>query len=105
MPTILGRLRKFCVQRAALVGLTVLIGTFSVSGFRASVLVVPGFDEVVTHLTRLPRMRSFLVSVDGMLLAEEYFNGAREDRSANLKSVSKSIIATLVGIAIDRGYI
>jgi len=105
MPTISDRLRKFCVQRAVLVGLTVFFGASSVSGFRASALVVPGLDEVVAHLTRLPRMRSFLVSVDGTLLTEEYFNGAREDRSANLKSVSKSIIATLVGIAIDHGYI
>jgi CubicO group peptidase (beta-lactamase class C family) len=36
---------------------------------------------------------------------EEYFNGARATRPANVKSVSKSLISALVGIGIDRGLI
>ena len=48
-------------------------------------------------------MRSILVSVDGALRAEQYFNGAAPHRAANLKSASKSIISVLVGIALDRG--
>jgi CubicO group peptidase (beta-lactamase class C family) len=53
----------------------------------------------------LPRLHSFLVSWRGALLAEHYFNGARGDRPANIKSASKSVISALVGIAIERGLI
>jgi CubicO group peptidase (beta-lactamase class C family) len=48
----------------------------------------------------LPRLRSLLVARDGRLVAERYFNGARADRRANMKSASKSVIAALVGIAL-----
>jgi CubicO group peptidase (beta-lactamase class C family) len=53
----------------------------------------------------LPRLRSLLISVDGELVAERYFNGARSTDWANLKSASKSILSTLVGIALDRGHL
>ena len=53
----------------------------------------------------LPRLRSLLVSVDGELVEERYFNGARSTEWANLKSASKSILSTLVGIAVDRGHL
>ena len=46
-----------------------------------------------------------LVSVDGELVEERYFNGARSTESANLKSASKSVLSTLVGIAVDRGQL
>lgn len=36
-------------------------------------------------------------------MLERYYNGARADRPANVKSASKSVIATLVGIALERG--
>jgi CubicO group peptidase (beta-lactamase class C family) len=53
----------------------------------------------------LPRLRSLLIAVDGELIEERYFNGARSTDWANLKSASKSIISTLVGIALDRGHL
>jgi CubicO group peptidase (beta-lactamase class C family) len=63
------------------------------------------FDDALAEAARLPRLRSLLVSVDGTLVAERYFNGASAVRTANTKSASKSIISALVGIAIDRGHI
>lgn len=48
----------------------------------------------------LPKLRSFLISVDGRIVAERYYRGATRTRTANVKSVSKSIISALVGIAI-----
>ena len=50
-------------------------------------------------------MHSLLVSHGGQLALEYYAKGHRPARLANVKSVSKSIIATLVGIAIDRRLI
>ena len=39
------------------------------------------------------------------MVLERYFNGTRATRPANVKSVSKSVISTLVGIAIQRKLI
>jgi CubicO group peptidase (beta-lactamase class C family) len=63
------------------------------------------FDVAARSAASLPRLYSLLVSVDGELRAEHYFNGATAARASNIKSASKSIISTLVGIAIDRGHI
>jgi CubicO group peptidase (beta-lactamase class C family) len=53
----------------------------------------------------LPRLHSLLVSRRGEILFEKSYNRARLDRPANIKSASKSIMSTLVGIALDRGII
>jgi CubicO group peptidase (beta-lactamase class C family) len=50
----------------------------------------------------LPRLHSLLVSRRGEVILERYFNGRRATTPANVKSVSKSIISALVGIAADR---
>ena len=54
---------------------------------------------------KLPRLRSLLVSRRGTLVLERYYNGARRDRPANIKSASKSVISALTGMAIERGRI
>ena len=53
----------------------------------------------------MPRLHSLLASWRGEVVFERYFNGARAARAANVKSVSKSIISALVGVAIDRGLV
>ena len=50
----------------------------------------------------LPRMHALLVSHRGQLVLEYYAKGHGVGRLANIKSASKSIIAALVGIAIER---
>ena len=54
---------------------------------------------------QLPRLHSLLVSHRGELTFEYYARGHRTTSLANIKSASKSIISTLIGIAIDRGLI
>jgi CubicO group peptidase (beta-lactamase class C family) len=61
--------------------------------------------DLVKAAAALPRLHSLIVSQRGTILAEQYFNGARATRPANVKSVSKSVISALVGIAIDRGLV
>jgi CubicO group peptidase (beta-lactamase class C family) len=63
------------------------------------------FSEAAKAASELPRLHSLLVSHRGTLVLERYFNGTRAARPANVKSVSKSVISALVGIAIDRGQI
>jgi CubicO group peptidase (beta-lactamase class C family) len=60
--------------------------------------------RTLERANNLPRLRSLLISIDGELVEEHYFNGARASHTANLKSASKSILSALVGIAFDRGY-
>jgi CubicO group peptidase (beta-lactamase class C family) len=59
-------------------------------------------DPAIKAALELPRLHSLLVSQRGTILLERYFNGRRAKTPANVKSVSKSVIAALVGIASDR---
>src|SRR5687767_11327657 len=61
--------------------------------------------EALARARALPRLRSLLVHWRGSLVREHYFRGATRAQPANIKSASKSIIASLVGIAISRGQI
>ena len=63
------------------------------------------FSEALEEARNMPRLHSLLISQNGTLLEEQYFNGQSPDRTANVKSVSKSVMSALVGIAIDQGYI
>ena len=56
----------------------------------------------VAAAKELPRLHSLLVAQRGTIILERYFNGRRETTPANVKSVSKSVISALVGIAVDR---
>jgi CubicO group peptidase (beta-lactamase class C family) len=64
--------------------------------------VVPSFQPAVDAASELPRLYSLLVAQRGTVVLEKYFNGRRATTPANVKSVSKSVIAALVGIAADR---
>jgi CubicO group peptidase (beta-lactamase class C family) len=61
--------------------------------------------EIVEAVFRSGPIKSFMLQRDGELLADVHRKGMRADRSTNVKSVSKSIISLLVGIAIDRGHL
>lgn len=63
------------------------------------------FASAVEAAERMPRLHSLLVSRGGEILVERYFNGRDQADIANVKSVSKSVISALVGIAIDEGHI
>ena len=65
----------------------------------------PDFSPARAAASALPQMHSLLVSHRGQLLFEYYARGHRPTRLANIKSASKSIIAALVGIAIERKLI
>jgi CubicO group peptidase (beta-lactamase class C family) len=54
---------------------------------------------------KLPRLYSLLASQRGQLTIEYYAKGHGPTRLANIKSASKSVISTLVGIALERKHI
>ncbi len=62
-------------------------------------------DRALTVATDIPGLNALIVSVDGAPVAERVVHGPPLDRPVNVKSVSKSVISALVGIAIDRGIL
>ena len=63
------------------------------------------FEAIVAAAAKLEPLSSLLIWHKDSLLVEEYFNGMAANRVANVKSVSKSIVGLLVGIAIEDGVI
>ena len=62
-----------------------------------------GTAAVIEEAFRTGPIRSFMLQRDGELIAEAHRSGMRADRTTNVKSVAKSIISLLVGIAIEQG--
>jgi len=52
-----------------------------------------------------PEVRSMLVHHAGALVLEEYFYGYDRDRPHQMRSLTKSVISLLAGIAVDRGWL
>ncbi len=61
-----------------------------------------GLTEARTAAAALPRLHSLIVTRRGATVLEYYAKGAASNRPANVKSVSKSVVSSLIGIAIDR---
>lgn len=63
-------------------------------------------DLAIAGSGRYQRMlRALLVGVDGEVLIERYRSGIDASDTANTYSVTKSVLSTLVGMAIDEGLI
>jgi CubicO group peptidase (beta-lactamase class C family) len=57
----------------------------------------------VTEASGISRLMSLLVVKNGALVMEKYFRGNRADSLNDVRSVTKSVVSTLVGIAVMRG--
>ncbi len=63
----------------------------------------PALDRVAAEWGVDPRAYSLLVAREGWLIHESYFHGRDAETPANLKSIGKLWITTLVGVALQRG--
>ncbi|WBU53588.1 serine hydrolase [Paracoccus sp. SCSIO 75233] len=61
--------------------------------------------EVTAGASRLDQIHALVIHQNGNRVFAEAFRGRALDRPANVKSVSKTIVALLTGIAIDRGVV
>ena len=63
--------------------------------------------EMVDAVARgeLPKTHSILVAKSGYLVLEEYFYGFDRDVLHDMRSASKSLASTLIGLAVDRDLI
>src|SRR5688572_1190454 len=77
----------------------------SLVGIAAPAAAQPDYASARVAAAELPRLHGLLVSHRGQLVLEYYAKGHNVNRLANIKSASKSIIAALVGIAIERKLI
>jgi CubicO group peptidase (beta-lactamase class C family) len=81
------------------------------NAWRTSTLEAQGIDpgKVAAALDYIRKndtgIHSLLIVRNGRLVSENYFQGYDKDRMADLYSVTKSVVSTLVGIAIDQGKI
>lgn len=60
-------------------------------------------DQALEQAEELPRLHSLLVAHNGEPVIEQVFAGPGLDQPVNIKSLSKTVLAALVGIAIERG--
>jgi CubicO group peptidase (beta-lactamase class C family) len=75
-------------------------GSPSSEGFRRA-----GIEEAIEAAGNIARMQSLLVARNGTLVVEEYFHGNRANSLNDLRSVTKSVVSTLTGMAIEHGYL
>ena len=54
------------------------------------------FENAVESAEKMPRLYSLLISYQGDLIVEKYFNGMGANQAVNVKSVSKSVLSALV---------
>jgi CubicO group peptidase (beta-lactamase class C family) len=63
------------------------------------------FADARAAAAALPRLHTMIATVRGATVLEYYAKGFAATRTTNVKSASKSVVSTLVGIAIERGLI
>jgi len=108
---------RLAVTRSALGGLgavsAVVLGAWLVVRAEPDPLLVAepirarivSMDSVLAHAEHLSPLTSILVAQAGQPVLERYYHGMTPDRAVNLKSVSKTLLSPLVGIAIRDGYL
>ncbi|MCR8915076.1 serine hydrolase [Marinobacter panjinensis] len=64
---------------------------------------VPLFPGLAEQAVELERLHSLVIAVDGEPVFSQAFRGPGTDEPANIKSLSKTVLSAVVGIAIDRG--
>jgi CubicO group peptidase (beta-lactamase class C family) len=62
-------------------------------------------DSVYAHAEAIPHSMALLVQRNGVLVREAYFHGHRPDSIHDVRSVTKSVVSILTGIAISQAII
>ena len=62
-------------------------------------------EAAYRHAETLQPLLSLLVLRNSVLVGEAYLHGAESDTAYNIKSVSKSILSALTGIALREGFV
>ncbi len=65
----------------------------------------PDWASIADTARRLDQLHALVISKDGEIALAEAFRGPALTRPVNVKSVSKTIVASVTGAAIDRGAV
>ncbi|MCC5978038.1 MAG: serine hydrolase [Salinarimonas sp.] len=91
------------------IGLAETSGVLAANGVRAPrnphVIPAQRIDDMLARAVGLGPIHSLIASRHGVVIAERHYAGPGLDSVANIKSVSKTVLAAMVGIAIDRDII
>lgn len=83
---------------------------YPTNGWRSAKPETYGMDSrllsaAVEYITdEWPKVNSLLVVRNGYLVKEQYFNGYKSTDAYNVKSVTKSFMSSLIGMALEKGY-
>ena len=69
------------------------------------VRAAPSFAEAARQGASLDQMHALAIAHRGSVVLAERFRGPALDRPVNVKSVSKTLVASVLGAAIDRGVV
>lgn len=82
----------------------------SLTGTATRIRAVTGLDDTTSAIDsladaarRVERLHAIVVMQHGQIILAESFRGPPVDQAVNVKSVSKSVVAALVGCALERG--
>ena len=103
LPVVLDRYAARLDRRRLLFG-SIGLATIHLAGARPA---LAGLDteRLLADAAALPRLHTLIVSRGGETVLEVTLRGPSADRPVNVKSVAKTIVATLVGCAVDRGIL
>ncbi|WP_172331772.1 serine hydrolase [Mangrovicoccus sp. HB161399] len=86
------------ISRRALLALPALLAATRLKA-------APLWEDAAARASGMDQLHAILVAQDGQTVLERRFRGPALDRPANVKSVSKTLVATLAGTALARGEI
>jgi len=61
--------------------------------------------KAVDKLRDVPGFKSIVLGRNGVIAVEEYFNNGGAEKIHDMRSVTKSVMGLLIGIAIEKGFI
>lgn len=86
-------------RRTVLTGLTAL----GLAPIAARAQTASDFSAAMDRAQSLDQLHAIVIGQRGEIIAAEAFRGPALERPANVKSVSKTLVAAITGIAIDQG--
>lgn len=86
--------------------MTALPGVLAADGIEGPFIIDPAvLRHVADRASALEQLHGLIIAQNGKVLVEKAFRGQPLDRHVNVKSVSKTIVASLTGAAMDRGLL
>lgn len=87
-----------------ILGMLLVVAWFVPSTHASDSITDPlDIEGLTEHAGRLERLHSILVAVKGEPVFAEVVRGPELDEPVNIKSLSKTVMAALVGVAIEKG--